>query len=105
VISYTEADLGAEDRSVEATMTPEQKARQKIDQRLVQCGWLVQNHREMNISAGPGVAIREFPLKKGFADYLLYVCGKALGTIEAKPEGKSTASLTSVAGRFRIIAR
>jgi type I restriction enzyme R subunit len=36
-------------------VTPEQKARQKIEQQLVQCGWLVQNYREMNISAGPGV--------------------------------------------------
>ena len=41
---------------------------------------------EMNISAGLGVAIREFPLKTGFADYMLYADAKALGVIEAKPE-------------------
>ena len=41
----------------------------------------------MNISAGLGVAVREFPLKTGFADYLLYGNCKALGAIEAKPEG------------------
>ena len=40
----------------------------------------------MNISAGP-VAVREFPLSTGFADYLLYVDAKAIGIIEAKPEG------------------
>ena len=68
-------------------MTPEQEARQKIDQQLVQCGWLVQSAGEMNISAGRGVAIREFPLKTGFADYLLYADCKAIGGIEAKPEG------------------
>jgi len=34
------------------------------------------------------VAIREFPLPGyGFADYLLYVDGKAVGVIEAKKEG------------------
>jgi type I restriction enzyme R subunit len=38
-------------------MTPEQKARQKIDQQLEQCGWIVQNQNEMNISAGLGVAM------------------------------------------------
>ena len=41
----------------------------------------------MNISAGLGIAVREFPLKSGQADYLLYADCKALGVIEAKPEG------------------
>ncbi len=60
-------------------MTPEDKARQKIDEQLAQCGWIVQDASEMNISAGLGVAIREFPLKTGFADYLLYADGRAIG--------------------------
>ena len=42
---------------------------------------------EMNISASLGVAIREFPLTTGFADYLLYIDGRAAGVIEAKPVG------------------
>ena len=54
-------------------MTPEQKARQKIDQQLDQCGWMVQDDPDMDISAGLGVAVREFPLTTGLADYLLYV--------------------------------
>ncbi len=41
----------------------------------------------MNLSAGPGIAIREFPMQTGEADYLLYVAGKAIGVIEAKPKG------------------
>jgi hypothetical protein len=48
-------------------VTPEQKARQKIDQQLDQCGWKVQDYRQMNISAGRGVAVREFPLSTGEA--------------------------------------
>jgi type I restriction enzyme R subunit len=38
------------------------------------------------------VAIREFPLNPGFgfADYLLYVNGKACGVIEAKKEGATS---------------
>ncbi len=70
-------------------MKPEDKARQDIDRQLQECGWIVQDHKAMNITAGPGVAVREFPLKKGFgfADYLLYADGKAIGVIEAKPAG------------------
>ena len=68
-------------------MTPEEKARQEIDRQLAACGWLVQGHKAMNIMAGSGVAVREFPFRTGFADYLLYVEGKVIGIIEAKPEG------------------
>ena len=68
-------------------MTPEQESRQDIDRQLVQTGWIVQDYRDMNISAGPGVAVREFPLATGKADYLLYVYAKALGGVEAKPKG------------------
>lgn len=74
-------------------MTPEQKARGSIDALLVQAGWHVCNVVNANLHAGDGavkgVAIREFPLNNGFgfADYLLYVNGKACGVIEAKKEG------------------
>ena len=67
-------------------MTPEQKARVSIDALLVQAGWHVCNVTDASIHAATGVAIREFPLNNGFgfADYLLYVNGKACGVIEAK---------------------
>jgi hypothetical protein len=54
-------------------VTPEERARQEIDKQLVQCGWVIQNRDEMNISAATGVAVREFPMLTGEADYLLYV--------------------------------
>lgn len=71
------------------SMTPEERARKEIDRRLEACGWRVQNFKEMNIRAALGVAVREFPLKKGhgFTDYLLYADGRAIGLVEAKPEG------------------
>ena len=68
-------------------MTPEVLARQDIDRQLAACGWTVQNRNEMNISASAGVAVREFPMLTGEADYLLYVDRKAIGVIEAKPKG------------------
>ncbi len=69
--------------------TPEDRARKTIDKLLADAGWLVQSRDEANVTAGPGVAIREFPLKAGygFADYLLYVDGVPAGVIEAKKEG------------------
>lgn len=68
--------------------TPEEKARRQIDEQLARCGWTVQHRDEANITAAPGVAIREFPLAGGDeADYLLYANGKAIGVVEAKPEG------------------
>jgi type I restriction enzyme R subunit len=69
--------------------TPEEKARQKIDAMLVNAGWVVQDYRQAQIHAGRGVALRNFPLTSGhgFADYLLYVDGKAAGIVEAKKEG------------------
>ncbi|MFM7515373.1 MAG: hypothetical protein ACKO3V_00360 [Pirellula sp.] len=68
-------------------MTPEQKSRQRIDRQLEQAGWIVQDYRQMNITAGQGVAVREFPLTTGFADYMLYADARAIGSVEAKPEG------------------
>ena len=58
-------------------MTPEEKARRSIDRQLKQCGWIIQDADEMNISAGLGVAIREYPLTTGEADYLLMVDDEA----------------------------
>jgi len=68
---------------------PEQQAREIIDQKLKEAGWEVQDRDQMNLSAGRGVAVREFRLKSGhgFADYLLFVDGKAVGVLEAKPQG------------------
>lgn len=76
-------------------LTPEQRAREKIDRGLAAAGWSVQDHRDMDIHASSGVVVREYPLKwnedgkkkSGFADYLLYLDGRAIGVLEAKPAG------------------
>ena len=69
--------------------TPEDQAREHIDQALEQAGWKVQDYKSAHLHAGRGVVLRNFPLVSGhgFADYLLYVDGKAAGIIEAKKEG------------------
>ena len=74
-------------------MTPNSKARSDIDKLLSKAGWLIQDAAHAHISAGPGVAIREFPLPgHGFADYLLYVNGLAAGIIEARRPTGATLS-------------
>ena len=69
--------------------TLEDQAREHIDQALEQAGWKVQDYKSANLHTGRGVVLRNFPLVSGhgFADYLLYVDGKAAGIIEAKKEG------------------
>ena len=67
-------------------MTPEEKARQKIDQWFVEAGWKVTN-REDYESTCTAVAIREGLLKGNLeADYFLFINGKAVGVLEAKRE-------------------
>jgi type I restriction enzyme R subunit len=83
-------------------MTPEQKARVSIDALLTAAGWHVCNVANANIHAATGVAIREFPLNPGFgfADYLLYVNGKACGVIEAKKQGATLTGVELQSGRY-----
>lgn len=70
-------------------MKPEAQARQIIDQLLSDAGWQVQDNQQINLGAGLGIAVREYPLKSGFADYLLFINRKAAGVIEAKPVGST----------------
>ncbi len=70
-------------------LKPEELAREDIDRALAQAGWLVQSFEQLNLTAGRGVAVREFPLVRGHgkADYALYVAGKLAGIVEAKEAG------------------
>ena len=65
-------------------MTPEARAREKIDQKLVLAGWLMQDLKQLNLSAATGVAVREYPTDTGPADDVLFVNRTVVGVIEAK---------------------
>ena len=71
-----------------ANQTPEQIARDNIDKQLVECGWIIQDKKSINLNAGSGVAITEYQTDVGPADYVLFVDGKPVGIIEAKAEDK-----------------
>jgi type I restriction enzyme R subunit len=83
-------------------MSPEAIARQTIDQLLAAAGWHLCNMVHANIHAARGVALREFPLNPGygFADYLLYIDGKAAGVIEAKNEGTTLTGVEVQSARY-----
>lgn len=69
-------------------LSPEDRARVRIDRMLRAAGWDVQTRDSINLYDTRGVAIREYLLKGGLeVDYLLFVNGKAIGALEAKPEG------------------
>ena len=83
-------------------LTPEQQARQQIDTALAEAGWTVQDRDVMNLAAGLGVAVREFKMSSGhgFADYMLFVDGKAVGVLEAKPVGYTLSSVELQADKY-----
>jgi len=84
------------------TPTPEERARLNIDRQLAAAGWTVQSRAEMNLYAGRGVAVREFPLETGEADYLLFVDRKAVGVVEAKPEGVTLSGVAEQAAKYSV---
>lgn len=43
-------------------MTPEEKARQEIDEQLTVAGWTIQDLDELNLGASLGVAVRVYQL-------------------------------------------
>lgn len=81
-------------------MNPEEKARQQIDAMLLASGWVVQDYKAFNPSAGRGVALREVPLKSGRCDYLLLVDRKALGVVEAKRQGTTLSTVADQSGHY-----
>jgi type I restriction enzyme, R subunit len=66
--------------------------------------WLaVQDLKNVDLTASRGVAIRNFSLTGGygFADYLLYIDGKAAGIIEAKKEGATLTGVKIQTAKYR----
>ena len=88
--------------ATDAYLAREAKARINIDRQLAAAGWVVQHADRANVSAGPGVAVREFSLEKGHGrvDYLLFVNGQPTGVIEAKPEGTTLVEVEHQSGKY-----
>ncbi len=83
-------------------MSPEEKARQIIDTRLEQAGWILQDLQNINPMASLGVAVREYPTSTGPVDYALFVDGKPVGVVEAKKRdaGESITTVEEQSARY-----
>ena len=95
--------MGTNDASGEDDyLAREAKARKEIDRQLAAAGWKVQSQKALNVSAGPGVAVREFTLERphGRVDYLLFLNGQPAGVIEAKPEGTTLTEVERQSGKY-----
>ena len=79
-------------------MTPEAKAREQIDKKLQESGWVIQDIKTLNLTVALGVAVREFPTSTGPVDYALFVDGMPVGVAEAKKDEKGEV-LTDVEGQ------
>ena len=79
---------------------PEERARENIDRLLESAGWKLQDYDDFNLGAGIGIVVREFPLKTGSADYVLFVDRKAIGVIEAKPEGTTLSGVSEQTQKY-----
>ena len=83
-------------------MTPETKARQMIDAKLVQSGWVIQDFAKINLAPFLGVAVREYPTSTGPVDYALFVDGALVGVVEAKRDevGESITTVEQQSSRY-----
>lgn len=83
-------------------MTPEQKARKIIDEKLLTSGWIIQDVKRLNPNASVGVAVREFPTDTGPVDYALFINGKPVGVVEAKKseEGENITTVEGQSSRY-----
>ncbi len=72
-------------------MQIEEKARLEIDRKLFEAGWMVQDLKEMDITASLGVAVRKFQTADNHeVDYALFVDGDIVGLVEAKEDNKGS---------------
>ena len=81
-------------------VTPEEEARQKIDDMLIDSGWVIQDYDQRNLSAGLGIAVREYPTSDGPADYVLFVDGVVVGVVEAKKFGVTLSGIVDQSERY-----
>ena len=81
-------------------MNPEDQARKDIDKMLTDSGWVVQDYEDRNLSAGLGIAVREYPLSKDNADYALFIDSQPVGVVEAKKYGHTLSGVVEQSEKY-----
>ena len=82
-------------------MSPEEKARLEIDKQLVAAGYVIQDMKELNLTAAKGVIVREYPTDTGEVDYLVFINQQPVGIIEAKSKDKGEKLIVEVEDQTR----
>lgn len=82
--------------------TPEARARARIDELMAAAGWAVQERAAVNLAAARGVAVTELSFAAGAPDYTLFAGGKAVATVEAKPEGHSLIGVAEQSAKYAL---
>ena len=54
----------------------------------------------MNLGESLGIAVREYPMSSGPTDYLLFIDRRAIGVIEAKPEGTTLSGVSEQTEKY-----
>ncbi len=67
---------------------------------LVASGWIIQDYDDRNLSAGLGVAVREYPLSKDHADYALFIDSQPVGAVEAKKVGHTLSGVVEQSEKY-----
>src|SRR5690349_3299211 len=99
-IRYNGRPIRSSSQDHPLSLKPEERARKTIDAQLAEAGWQVQNYKSMNLAAGHGIAVREFPTTAGPADYLLYADAKVIAVVEAKPEGHTLTGVETQSAKY-----
>ena len=81
-------------------MNPEDVARKNIDKMLINSGWDVQDYEDRNLSVKLGVAVREYPLSKDNADYVLFLDSQPVGIVEAKKQGHTLSGVVEQSEKY-----
>lgn len=68
--------------------------REIIDNELREVGYIIQDMDELNLDAGIGVLVREYPTSTGPVDYMIFINGEPCGVIEAKKIDKGIELVT-----------
>lgn len=82
-------------------MSPEEKARLEIDKQLNNAGYIVQDLKDLDLTAAKGVVVREYPTNTGEVDYLIFINKQPVGIIEAKEINKGEKLIVEVEDQTR----
>jgi len=82
--------------------SPEELAREKIDPLLKHCGWLLQNRSTIKlVGIARSSSARSAPQRVVTKSTICFLStAKAIGTVEAKPEGYTLTGVEEQSGKY-----